>query len=88
VPKRVRGPLRQRTAVILLGVGGRSFRDCGEAIYQLANEGWLCDLYILALKKIPACIASVAISASYGIVAVLAHLLGKEPLGWPQIAGL
>jgi drug/metabolite transporter (DMT)-like permease len=42
----------------------------------------------LALKKIPACIASVAISASYEIVAVLAHLPGKEPLRWPQIAGL
>jgi hypothetical protein len=55
----------------------------GQAICQPANEGWLCDLNILAAKRIPACIAAVAISASYEIVAVLDHLLGMELLRSP-----
>jgi len=44
--------------------------------------------YILALKKIPVSIAFPSVAASYAVVAVLAHLLWNEPLGWPQLAGI
>lgn len=55
----------------------------GFAIYVLAA---LC--YIVALKKIPVSLAFPSVSASYAIVAVLAHLFWGEPFGWPQIAGI
>ena len=55
----------------------------GLAFYIVAA---LC--YILALKKIPVSIAFPSVSASYALVAVLAHFLWNEPLGLPQIAGL
>jgi drug/metabolite transporter (DMT)-like permease len=28
------------------------------------------------------------VAASYAVVAVLAHFLWDEPLGWPQLAGI
>jgi drug/metabolite transporter (DMT)-like permease len=55
----------------------------GLAIYVFAA---LC--YILALKKIPVSIAFPSVAASYAVVAVLAHILWNEPLGWPQISGI
>jgi len=55
----------------------------GFAIYIVAA---VC--YIVALKRIPVSIAFPSVSSSYAILAVLAHLLWNEPLGWPQIAGL
>ena len=55
----------------------------GFAIYVLAAL-----LYIVALKKIPVSVAFPSVAASYAIVAVLAHLLWDEPLGWPQLAGI
>ena len=55
----------------------------GLAVYVLAA---LC--YILALKKIPVSTAFPSVAASYAVVAVLAHILWNEPLGWPQMAGI
>jgi small multidrug resistance pump len=55
----------------------------GLGVYLFAA---LC--YILALKKIPVSVAFPSVAASYAIVAVLAHLLWNEPLGWPQVAGI
>jgi multidrug transporter EmrE-like cation transporter len=55
----------------------------GLAVYIVAA---LC--YILALKKIPVSIAFPSVAASYAVVAVLAHVLWNEPLGWPQLAGI
>lgn len=55
----------------------------GLAIYIIAA---LC--YILALKRIPVSVAFPSVAASYAVVAVLAHLLWNEPLGWPQLAGI
>jgi small multidrug resistance pump len=87
---------------ILLGVGGQialksaangaagivaqflnPLTAAGFAIYVCAA---VC--YIVALKKIPVSIAFPSVAASYAIVAVIAHLLWNEPLGWPQVAGL
>ena len=54
----------------------------GLAVYIVAA---LC--YILASRKSRLdCFPSVA--ASYAVVAVLAHILWNEPLGWPQLAGI
>jgi len=89
-------------AAILLGVGGqlllKSAAD-GSAtlVEQFLNPLTMIGFgiyifaafcYIVALKKIPVSIAFPSVSASYAIVALLAHLLWDEPLGWPQIAGL
>jgi drug/metabolite transporter (DMT)-like permease len=89
-------------AAILFGIGGQialksaaeksatitaQFLDpltiIGLAIYIVAA---LC--YILALKKIPVSIAFPSVAASYAVVAVLAHILWNEPLGWQQLAGI
>jgi len=89
-------------AAILLGVGGqmllKSAADGSSTVVgQLLNPStiigfgiYICAAicYIVALKKIPISIAFPSVSASYAIVAVLAHLLWDEPLAWPQIAGL
>jgi small multidrug resistance pump len=55
----------------------------GLVIYGLASIG-----YIAALNRIPVSIAFPSVAASYAIVAVLAHLLWNEPLGWPQLCGI
>jgi small multidrug resistance pump len=45
-------------------------------------------LYIFALRRIPVSVALPSVAASYAIVAVIAHLLWDEPLGWQQMAGI
>jgi len=55
----------------------------GLAVYGLAA---VC--YVVALKKIPVSVAFPSVSASYVVVAVIAHLLWNEPFGWPQLGGL
>jgi small multidrug resistance pump len=55
----------------------------GFAIYVFAAFG-----YIVALKKIPVSVAFPSVAASYVVVAIIAHILWNEPLGWPQFAGL
>jgi small multidrug resistance pump len=89
-------------AAILLGVGGQillksaadgSASVVGQFLNPLTMIGFgiyifAAFCYIVALKKIPISIAFPSVSASYVIVALLAHLLWNEPLGWPQIAGL
>ncbi len=89
-------------AAILLGVGGQialksAADDAVTIIAQIINPltivGFVIYIlaalcYIVALKKIPVSIAFPSVSASYALVAVLAHLLWNEPLGLPQITGL
>lgn len=89
-------------AAILLGVGGQiALRSAVDAATDIAGQflhpmtiiGLMFYIlaavcYIVALKKIPVSIAFPSASASYAIVAIVAHLLWNEPLGRPQIAGL
>ena len=44
--------------------------------------------YIVALNKIPVSIAFPSVGASYVVVAIIAHLLWNEPLGWAQWSGI
>jgi small multidrug resistance pump len=44
--------------------------------------------YIVALNKIPVSIAYPSVATSYVVVAVVAHLLWDEPLGWAQWGGV
>ncbi|HVJ56006.1 MAG TPA: EamA family transporter [Aliidongia sp.] len=44
--------------------------------------------YIVALKRIPVSLAYPSVSLSYGILAVLAHLIWKEPLSWQHAGGI
>jgi len=55
----------------------------GLVIYGLASIG-----YIVALNRIPVSVAFPSVAASYAIIAILAHLLWSEPLGWQQIGGI
>jgi small multidrug resistance pump len=89
-------------AAILLGVCGQillksaadgSATVTGQFLNPLTIIGlgiYICAAfcYVVSLKKIPVSIAFPSVSASYAIVALLAHLLWDEPLGWSQIAGL
>ena len=55
----------------------------GLVIYGLASIA-----YIAALNRIPVSVAFPSVAASYAIIAVLAHILWNEPLGWQQIGGI
>jgi drug/metabolite transporter (DMT)-like permease len=55
----------------------------GLVIYALASIG-----YIVALNRIPVSIAFPSVAISYAVIAVLAHWLWNEPLGWQQIGGI
>ena len=55
----------------------------GLATYALAA---IC--YIVAIKRIPVSIAFPSVALSYVAVAVAAHYLWNEALGWPQFAGI
>jgi small multidrug resistance pump len=90
------------TAAILLGIGGqivlkfaadRSATVVEQFFSPLTIIGlgiyfFGAFLYILALRRIPVSVAFPSVAASYAIVAVIAHFLWNEPLGWPQMAGI
>jgi multidrug transporter EmrE-like cation transporter len=90
------------TAAILLGIAGQiALKSAANAsatiITQFLNPLTMVGLavyifaalcYILALKKIPVSIAFPSVAASYAVVAVVAHILWNEPLGWPQMTGI
>lgn len=87
---------------ILLGIAGQIVLKTGalgspSVTAQLLNPvtwgglviyGLAAIAYIVALNKIPVSIAFPSVAASYAVVAVLAHLLWNEPLGWPQWGGI
>jgi small multidrug resistance pump len=89
-------------AAILLGIAGQialKSAAVGASSFaaQLLNPLTLLGLviyglaaiaYIVALNRIPISIAFPSVAASYAIVAVLAHVLWNEPLGWPQLGGI
>ena len=89
-------------AAVLLGIAGQIVLKSGavgapSVIAQLLSPLTLAGLaiygvaaiaYVVALNKIPVSIAFPSVAASYAIVAVLAHLLWSEPLGWPQLGGI
>ena len=87
---------------ILLGIAGQIVLKSGAVgapslTAQLLNPltwgglviyGFAAIAYIAALNKIPVSIAFPSVAASYAVVAVLAHLLWHDPLGWPQWGGI
>lgn len=89
-------------AAILIGIGGQIALKWGAngsttVVAQFFNPSTMLGLslyviaalcYVVALKKIPVSIAFPSVAASYAVVAVLAHVLWNEPLGWPQMAGI
>jgi small multidrug resistance pump len=87
---------------IIFGIGGqislKSAAIGADSLYaQAVNPLTLLGLmfygmgavaYIVALNKIPLSVAFPSVAASYVIVAVIAHLLWHEPLGWHQFGGI
>ena len=89
-------------AAILLGIAGQIVLKAGAAgapsfatqlfnpmtLFGLVIYGFASIAYLAALNRIPVSIAFPSVAASYAIVAVLAHILWHEPLGWPQLGGI
>ena len=89
-------------AAILLGIGGQIALKSAAAgaptlIAQLLNPLTITGLliyglasigYIVALNRIPVSVAFPSVAASYAVIAVVAHMLWNEPLGWQQIGGI
>ena len=88
---------------ILLGVAGQLVLKAGAEssgdtlVSQFLSPWTLCGFgiyflsaltYIVAIKKIPVSLAYPSVSISYGLLAVLAHLLWREPLGWQHWGGI
>ena len=87
---------------ILLGVAGQlvlkaGAESSGEGLAQFLSPWTLCGFgiyflsaltYIVAIKKIPISLAYPSVSISYGILAVVAHLVWREPLTWQHWAGI
>jgi multidrug transporter EmrE-like cation transporter len=87
---------------ILLGVTGQlvlkaGAESSGEGLAQFLSPWTLCGFgvyflsaltYIVAIKKIPISLAYPSVSISYGILAVVAHLVWREPLTWQHWAGI
>ena len=89
-------------AAILIGIAGQIALKSGangsasiaaqflnlSTIFGLALYVIAAPCYVVALKRIPVSCAFPSVAASYAVVAILAHLLWNEPLGWPQMAGI
>jgi multidrug transporter EmrE-like cation transporter len=89
-------------AGILFGVAGQITLKAGAERATTVIEQFLNPLtligfviyaaaalfYIVALKKIPVSLAFPTVSASYIIVAVIAHFLWNEPFGISQGVGI
>jgi hypothetical protein len=87
-------------APILLGIAGQialksAANGSATVIAQVLNPLMIIGLTILSsppsatswpLKRFQS--QSPSPRASYAVVAVLAHILWNEPLGWPQMAGI
>lgn len=96
------GPYLWLGLAIALGVAGQvvlktGAENSGEGLAQFLSPWtiggfgiyFLAALtYIVAIKKIPVSLAYPSVSISYGILAILAHFLWREPLTWQHWAGL
>jgi small multidrug resistance pump len=90
------------SAAVLLGIVGQIVLKSGAVgatnlVTQFLNPLTIAGLiiyacaaiaYIVALNKIPLSVAFPSVAGSYAIVAVLAHFLWNEPLGWQQVGGI
>jgi small multidrug resistance pump len=54
----------------------------------LAAYGIGAIAYIIAIKRIPISIAFPSVALSYVLVAIAAHVLWQEALGWQQMTGI
>lgn len=90
-------------AAIMIGVMGQLLLKAGAeragegllaqflnpfTIGGLAAYGLGAIFYIVAIKRIPVSIAFPSVALSYVLVAIAAHLLWQEALGWQQFAGI
>src|SRR5438876_8713179 len=90
-------------AAILIGVSGQLLLKTGAdrsadgvlaqfldlfTIGGLAAYGLGAIFYIVAIKRIPVSIAFPSVAISYGLVAIAAHPLWQEPLGWQPLTGI
>ncbi len=96
------GPYLWLGVGILLGVAGQIIlkvgaETSGDGLAQFLSPWTIGGLgvyflaaitYIVAIKKIPISLAYPSVSISYAIVAVLAHVLWREPLTWQHWAGI
>jgi drug/metabolite transporter (DMT)-like permease len=90
-------------AAILIGVAGQLLLKTGAlrtadgvwaqfldpfTIGGLVTYALAATCYIVAIKRIPVSIAFPSVALSYVLVAIAAHLIWQEALGWQQFAGI
>ncbi len=86
---------------VVIGIGGQMLLKAGadapSFVGQLFRPSTMIGLvlyavaaflYIVALRMIPVSVAFPSVSLSYAIVALLGHLLFKEPFGWKHFGGI
>ena len=84
----VAGQLLLKTGVDRAGDGLLAHALSPFIIGGLAAYGIAAVCYIAAIKRIPVSIAFPTVAISYVLVAIAAHLLWQEPLGWQQFLGI
>lgn len=80
------GQLLLKTGALRAGEAVQQFVD-PFTILGLGAYGTSAVLYIFALRKIPLSQAYPTVSLSYAAVAIAAHFLWGERIGWGQAAG-
>ena len=84
----VAGQLLLKTGAERAGDGVLAQFLSGYTIAGLAAYAVGAICYIVAIKRIPVSIAFPSVALSYVLVAIAAHLLWNEALGWQQFAGI
>jgi drug/metabolite transporter (DMT)-like permease len=81
------GQLLLKTGAVRAGSQAAQFFD----IFTLLGLGAYAAaamLYIVAIRKIPLSQAYPTVALSYAVVAIAAHFLWGERIGWGQVAGM
>ncbi|HXP30752.1 MAG TPA: EamA family transporter [Stellaceae bacterium] len=81
------GQLFLKTGAMRSATGLMQFLDA-YTILGLVCYGVSAVLYIIVLKKIPLSRAYPTVALSYAVVAIAAHFLWHERIGFSQIAGI
>jgi drug/metabolite transporter (DMT)-like permease len=77
--------------LLKVGAAGATFRAQILSLYTLiglAAYAVAALAYIVAIRRIPLSLAFPSVAASYVAVAIAAHYLWGEALGWRQFAGM
>jgi len=81
------GQLLLKTGAVRAGSAAAQFFDIF-TLLGLGAYGAAATLYIVAIRKIPLSLAYPTVALSYAVVAIAAHFLWGERIGWGRVAGM